>query len=209
MGIFYAKSDRTLPCLLQIIFLFMILLGLSLLSSIGATVWNSESPMAGGPAAAPLEKNAASCRVYQTCLLVQDCTIRDSLFPTLYVGVSNVVFVRSTVLNNQVKNSWFMTFSSNVSLLSKRYTPYSACMSPDNTQSLWDFIWRFNTRHYTSVHVFCFFKLFPIGCIGFVVRLAVHWLSTNVDAILLCVFPCSRGRFKSTVTLVPAVTRSG
>ncbi len=24
----------------------------------------------------------------------------------------------------------------------------------------------FNTRRYTSVHSFCFFKLFPIGCIG-------------------------------------------
>ncbi len=32
--------------------------------------------------------------------------------------------------------------------------------------SLWDFIGRFNTRRYTSVHGVCFFELFPIGCIG-------------------------------------------
>ncbi len=32
--------------------------------------------------------------------------------------------------------------------------------------SLWDFIWSFNTRHYTLVHVFCFFKLFSVRCIG-------------------------------------------
>ncbi len=28
----------------------------------------------------------------------------------------------------------------------------------------------FNTRRYTLVHGFCFFKLFPIGCIGLTVR---------------------------------------
>ncbi len=29
--------------------------------------------------------------------------------------------------------------------------------------SLWDYIWRFNTRYYTLVHCFCFF---PIECVG-------------------------------------------
>ncbi len=33
----------------------------------------------------------------------------------------------------------------------------------------------FNTRCYTIVHSFCFFKLFPIGCIGLTV---VHYICT-------------------------------
>ncbi len=36
----------------------------------------------------------------------------------------------------------------------------------------------FNTRRYTLVHGFCFFKLFPIGCIGL-----------NKHILLLCRLP--------------------
>ncbi len=37
------------------------------------------------------------------------------------------------------------------------YTPYSARMSPESTNKLIDFIWRFNT---TLVHGFCFLSCF-------------------------------------------------
>ncbi len=47
------------------------------------------------------------------------------------------------------------------------YTPYSARMSPESTHKLMGFYTIvFNTRRNTLVYDFCFFKLFPIGCIG-------------------------------------------
>ncbi len=44
---------------------------------------------------------------------------------------------------------------------------YSACMSPENTHKLMGFDMKvnFNTRDYSLMYGFCFFKLFPIGCI--------------------------------------------
>ncbi len=44
------------------------------------------------------------------------------------------------------------------------FTPYSARMSPENTHNLMGYNTDrgFNTRRYTLVHGFCFFKLFPI-----------------------------------------------
>ncbi len=47
------------------------------------------------------------------------------------------------------------------------YAPYSVRMSPENTHKLMGFLYGgFNTRHYSLVHGFCFFKVFPIGCTG-------------------------------------------
>ncbi len=54
------------------------------------------------------------------------------------------------------------------SAYSRHDTSYSACMSPENTHKLMGFYMEvFNTGRYTLVHGFCFFKLFPIGCIGY------------------------------------------
>ncbi len=46
-------------------------------------------------------------------------------------------------------------------------------MSPENTHKLMGFI----TRRYTFVHGFCFFKLFPIGCIGLMLFNKPHTLT--------------------------------
>ncbi len=49
------------------------------------------------------------------------------------------------------------------------YTPYSARMSPENTHNLNGILYGgFNTKRCTSVHGFCFFERFPIGCIGLI-----------------------------------------
>ncbi len=51
----------------------------------------------------------------------------------------------------------------------RRWTPFSLAGKASYGQTdmpLWDFIWRF--QYYTLVHGFCFFRLFPIGCIGFI-----------------------------------------
>ncbi len=48
-------------------------------------------------------------------------------------------------------------------------------MSPESTHKLMGFYTEalINTRRYTLVHSFCFFKLFPIGCIGLIHVLGV------------------------------------
>ncbi len=42
-------------------------------------------------------------------------------------------------------------------------------MSLENTHKLMGLYGGFNARRYTIVHAFCFFKLYPIGCIGLIV----------------------------------------
>ncbi len=45
--------------------------------------------------------------------------------------------------------------------------PYSTRVSPETNRKLMGIHMEvFNTRHYTLVHGFCFFKLFPVGCTG-------------------------------------------
>ncbi len=39
-------------------------------------------------------------------------------------------------------------------------------MSPENAKLMGFMYGGFNTRRYTLVHGLCFFKLFPIGCVG-------------------------------------------
>ncbi len=85
-----------------------------------------------------------------------------------------------------------------------RYTPYSTRMSPENTHTLMGFYMEVLILGviYTLVHGFCFFKLFPIGCIGLtrfgLARVYWHfqyWLSRTCMCVRCTVGTCTGQRW--------------
>ncbi len=70
----------------------------------------------------------------------------------------------------------------------EHYTPYSARRSPENTHKLIGFYKEgFNTRRYTLVHGFCFFKLFSIGCVGLTTTTEVCACKSTSGCTSVCV----------------------